>query len=117
MIDEEELQKLNNKIQEEINEILYYLQNEMETGNEETIYRQTKLFVFAKSLKNNLKNFFIYNEGKQEIINNFIETFLYEDNIIKKIYSYLYENNGTKYDLFMDRVRLLDSVEFFLNHR
>lgn len=117
MIDKEELQKLNNKIQEEINEILYYLQNEMETGNEETIYRQTKLFVFAKSLKNNLENFFIYNEGKQEIINNFIETFLYEDNIIEKIYSYLYENNGTKYDLFMDRVKLLDSVEFFLNHR
>ena len=117
MIDKEELQKLNNKIQEEIDEILYCLQNEMETGNEETIYRQAKLFVFAKSIKNNLVNFFIYNENNQNIINSFIETFLYEDDIIEKIYTYLYENNGAKYDLFMDKVRLLDSIEFFLSHR
>ena len=114
MVDEEKIQELNNKIQKEIDEILYCLQTEIETGNEETIYRQAKLFVFAKSIKNNLKNFFIYNE---DMTDNFIKTFLYEDNIVEKFYVYLYEKNGTKYDLFMDRVRLLDSIEFFLNNR
>lgn len=117
MVDKTDIQNIDNKLQEEIDKIVFYIQREIQTGTEETLYRETKLFVFAKSIKNNLENFFIYNENKEYIINRFVETFLYEDNIIEKIYTYLYENNGTKYDLFMDRVRLLDSIEFFLNNR
>lgn len=117
MVDKTDIQNIDNKLQEEIDKIVFYIQREIQTGTEETLYRETKLFVFAKSIKNNLENFFIYNENKEDIINRFVETFLYEDDIVEKTYTYLYENNGTKYDLFMDRVRLLDSIEFFLNNR
>ncbi len=117
MVDKIEIKKISDKLQEEIDNISYYIQKEVETGTEETLYREAKLFVFAKSIKNNLENFFIYNEKKGDIVDRFVETFLYEDNIVEKIYTYLYENNGTKYDLFMDKVRLLDSIEFFLNNR
>lgn len=117
MVDKTDIQNIDNKLQEEIDKIVFYIQREIQTGTEETLYRETKLFVFAKSIKNNLENFFIYNENKEDIINRFVETFLYEDDIVEKIYTYLYESNGTKYDLFMDRVRLLDSIEFFLNNR
>ena len=117
MVDKTDIRNIDNKLQEEIDKIVFYIQREIQTGTEETLYRETKLFVFAKSIKNNLENFFIYNENKEDIINRFVETFLYENNIVEKIYTYLYESNGTKYDLFMDRVRLLDSIEFFLNNR
>ena len=117
MVDKTDIRNIDNKLQEEIDKIVFYIQREIQTGTEETLYRETKLFVFAKSIKNNLENFFIYNEKKGDIVDKFVEIFLYEDNIVEKIYTYLYENNGTKYDLFMDKVRLLDSIEFFLNNR
>ena len=116
MVNKTDIKKIEDKLQDEIDNIAYYIQREVKTGTEETLYREAKLFVFAKSIKNNLDNFFIYNEKNSYIIDKFTETFLYEDNIIEKIYTYLYESNGTKYDLFMDRVRLLDSIQFFLDH-
>ena len=117
MVDKTDVKKIEDKLQDEIDNIAYYIQREVKTGIEETLYREAKLFVFAESIKNNLDNFFIYNEKNSYIIDKFVETFLYENNIIEKIYTYLYESNGTKYDLFMDRVRLLDSIQFFLDNR
>ena len=117
MVENDVLQNLKEKIREEIETIEGYMQREMETGTEDTLYRETKLFVFAKAIELNLENFLIYNKKNQNLIEKFVSSFLYEDNIIEKFYSYLYEKNGTKYDLFMDRVRLIDGIEFFLNNR
>ena len=48
MVDKAEVKKISDKLQEEIDNISYYIQKEVETGTEETLYREAKLFVFAK---------------------------------------------------------------------
>ena len=48
------------------------MQREMETGTEDTLYRETKLFVFAKAIELNLENFLIYNEKNQNLIEQFV---------------------------------------------
>ena len=62
MVDKTDVKKIEDKLQDEIDNIAYYIQREVKTGTEETLYREAKLFVFAESIKNNLDNFFIYNE-------------------------------------------------------
>lgn len=117
MSKEEIMQQLKNKLQNEIDQIGGYIQREVESGTEDTLYRECKLFVFAKTILGNLDNFISYKEEKNENIENLMNTLLFEDDIIETIYSYLYEKNGTKYDFFMDRVRVLESIDFFIQHR
>ena len=109
MVENDVLQNLKEKIREEIETIEGYMQREMETGTEDTLYRETKLFVFAKAIELNLENFLIYNEKNQNLIEKFVSSFLYEDNIIEKFYSYLY----VPYVLFLLIHLHIFSVYFF----
>lgn len=112
MVDEDTLKKIQKKLQEEIDTIGYFMQEEMETGNEDTLYRQAKLFVFAKSIQTNLQSaFFWFND---DITEKFVNSFLNEKNFVEKLYTHLYENSGTELDLFMDRMVLLDNIKFYL---
>lgn len=116
-MNEEIVQKLKAKLQDEIEQIGGYIQREIETGTEDTLYRECKLFVFAKTILGNLDNFIAHKEEKNEDVESLINTLLFEEDIIETIYSYLHEKNGTKYDFFMDRVRVLESIDFFIQHR
>lgn len=106
-------------LQEEIDSILNDLRDEVQTGTEDTIYRNAKLLVLAKSIKTNLQGIMAELENNN-ILNNFIDYVKYNntnDNFIEKLYIWLYENNGTKYDLFMDRVRLLEYIIQFIKNQ
>lgn len=106
-------------LQEEIDNIFNDLRNEVQTGTEDTIYRNAKLLVFAKSIKNNLQGIMAELENNN-ILDDFINYVKYDntnDNFIERLYIWLYENNGTKYDLFMDRIRLLEYVIQFIKNQ
>lgn len=106
-------------LQEEIDDIINNLRNEVQTGTEDTIYRNAKLLVFAKSIKTNLQGIMAELENNN-ILNDFINYVKYNntnDNFIERLYIWLYENNGTKYDLFMDRIRLLEYVIQFIKNQ
>lgn len=115
------IQKIKEKLQEEIDDILSNLKEEMKSGTEDTIYRNAKLFVFAKSIKTNIQGFTLELE-KSHLLNDFINSLENDENdhrgnFIETLYVWLYESNGTKYDLFMDRIRLLEYIEQFLKSK
>mgnify|MGYP003295184564 CR=1 FL=1 len=109
------MKQIKNKLQEEIDTIQGYVQREVETGAEDTLYRECKLFVFAKSVYNHIEDFISNKEEKDTQV--IIDMFLKRNNIIEEIYSFLYEKNGTKYDLFMNKDEIIGGIDFFINHK
>ena len=110
------MKQIQNKLQNEIDEINGYIQREIETGTQDTLYRECKLFVFGKAVLNHIENFIINKEEKGEDIENITDLFLKRKHIIEEIYSCLYEKNGTKYDLFMNKNEIIGGIEFFINN-
>jgi len=109
------IKQIKDKLQTEIETIGGYVQREVENGTENTLYRECKLFVFAKSIYNNIEEFI--NSKEEKDVQVIVDVFLKKENIIETIYSFLYEKNGTKYDLFMNKNEIIGGIDFFINNK
>lgn len=113
MIEESVLLQLKGKIRHEIEETKQKMKKEIDVS-EMSFYRETKIFVYAKSIELNLEEIIAELENNKIILDKFINVFLKEDNIIEKLYMYLFENNGYKYDLFIKKQEVISCISFFL---
>ena len=110
------MKQIQNKLQEEVDTIKGYVEKESMAETQDTFYRECKLYVFGKAVLNHIENLIISKEEKGEDITTLTNMFLNRKNIIEEIYSFLYEKNGTKYDLFMNKEEIVGGIEFFTNN-
>lgn len=116
MNSEKTIKEIEFKINCELDDIKDEIEKRM-FCNEEDFYRELKVYVFVRSIKTNLQEFFLYNKDNKKLIDNFIKTILDEDFKIEDIYAFLFENNGTKFDLFINKYEVFGNIEHFLQNR
>lgn len=106
-------EKIKEMLNNEIAELKEDLKNEMNNGTERQQYRYARLFVLAKSIVNNL-DFILEELSKNNLDSKLLDTICESEDFIIDLYIWLYENNGDKYDLFMDKNRIATYIEYFV---
>ena len=106
-------EKIKEMLNNEIAELKEDLKNEMNNGTERQQYRYARLFVLAKSIMNNL-DFILKELSKINLDSKLIDTLCENNNFVEELYVWLYENNGDKYDFFMDKNRIATYIEYFV---
>lgn len=106
-------ERIKEMLNNEIAELKEDLKNEMNNGTERQQYRYARLFVLAKSIVNNL-DFILEELSKNNLDSKLLDTICESEDFIVDLYIWLYENNGDKYDLFMDKNRIATYIEYFV---
>lgn len=106
-------EKIKEMLNSEIATLKEDLKNEMNNGTERQQYRYARLFVLAKSIVNNL-DFILEELSKNNLDSKLLDTICESEDFIVDLYIWLYENNGDKYDLFMDKNRIATYIEYFV---
>lgn len=108
-------EKIKEMLNNEITELKKELKSKMTNGTERQQYRCAKLFVLAKSITNNV-DFIMKELSKINLNSKLIDTLCESDSFIEELYIWLYENNGDKYDMFMDKNRVTTYIEYFIKN-
>ena len=115
MNDEKIIKEIEYKIDCELDDIKDEIEKTM-FYDEEDFYRELKVYVFVRSIKTNLQEFFLYNKDNKKLTDDFIKTILNKNFKFEDIYTFLFENNGTKFDFFINKVEIFGNIEHFLKN-